>query len=74
MSKRQLIEAISIAGHGSISDAAAARALDSLTRTVTGTLLAGERFTFPGLGTFIPGPDGVVFQPCCSLARTDPHR
>ncbi|PRO74911.1 DNA-binding protein HU [Alteromonas alba] len=50
MNKTQLIDAI--AGKADLSKAAAARALDAFTDTVTETLAAGSKVSLPGFGNF----------------------
>ena len=54
MSKSQLIDAITTAGNGSISAAAADRALEAVLSTITSSLRAGKKFTIVGFGSFEP--------------------
>ena len=54
MSKSQLIDAITTAGNGSISTAAADRALEAVLSTITSSLKRGEPFKIVGFGTFEP--------------------
>ncbi len=50
MNKGDLID--SIAKQADLSKADAGRALDAVLDAVTGTLMAGEKVTLPGFGTF----------------------
>ena len=50
MNKGELID--SIAGQSGLTKADSARALDAMLDAVTGTLMAGDKVTLPGFGTF----------------------
>ncbi len=50
MNKGDLVD--SVAKQADLSKADAARALDAVLDAITGTLMAGEKVTLPGFGTF----------------------
>ena len=54
MSKSTLINAMTNAGNGHITTAAAERALEAVLSTITSSLQRGEPFKIVGFGTFEP--------------------
>lgn len=61
MSRRKLIDAMVHAGHGHITEAAAARAYDAFVNTITSEIVRGGKgINVPGLGKFTPVGESAV--------------